>query len=387
MAKTKKGAENSMPKQKKKYEYERLTFYVDGKQYDVKGKSTKDVNAKMAKKKYELENALVATGGNMLVKDWAILWFDTYKSKSVGEGQYKNYMSHINHVIIPAIGNKKLKDVQDIDLQKLLNDRSDKSKSDSGKLRMLLQAMFRRARKSKKILYDPSEELSLPNAEDGSYRSVTPEERASILKLAETHYSGLWLKTILYCGLRPGETRALDWRHIDFDNKLIFAEKAMKAATKRIDTPKTKAGVRYIPIPDKLYNDLLLAKKEPNTPIFLQPTTGKRHTVESMRCLWENFKRHLDISLGAKLYRNKIIESKVAEDLVPYCLRHTYGTDLQDAGVPINIAKYLMGHSDIKMTANVYTDTTIISIQNAAEKINKFNAKYYAKMENIMENQ
>jgi len=76
--------------------------------------------------------------------------------------------------------------------------------------------------------------------------------------------------------------------------------------------------------------------------------------------------------MGATVYRNQIIESNVAGDLVPYCLRHTYGTDLQDAGVPINIAKYLMGHSDISMTANIYTHTTETAIQDAADKINKY---------------
>ncbi len=38
-----------------------------------------------------------------------------------------------------------------------------------------------------------------------------------------------------------------------------------------------------------------------------------------------------------------------------YCLRHTFATDLQRAGVPLNVAKELMGHSDITVTANVYT--------------------------------
>jgi hypothetical protein len=45
--------------------------------------------------------------------------------------------------------------------------------------------------------------------------------------------------------------------------------------------------------------------------------------------------------MGATLKRNKIIVHAVAADINPYCLRHTYCTDLQDKGVPINIAKYL----------------------------------------------
>ena len=118
--------------------------------------------------------------------------------------------------------------------------------------------MFKRARISRIISYDPAEDLILPASDDGSYKSITPEERKAILKLADTHHAGLWIKIMLYCGLRPGETRALDWRHIDFEQKLLYVEKAMKAATKRIDSPKSQSGLRYIPITDSLYNDLLI---------------------------------------------------------------------------------------------------------------------------------
>jgi len=75
--------------------------------------------------------------------------------------------------------------------------------------------------------------------------------------------------------------------------------------------------------------------------------------------------------MGATVYRNQIKISVIAPGLVPYSMRHTYCTDLQDAGVPINVAKYLMGHSDIGVTANIYTDTTTAVIRDAADKINK----------------
>ena len=229
---------------------------------------------------------------------------------------------------------------------------------------MTLCAIFRRARISRKITYDPSEDLVLPIAEKGTHRSITPDERVFILKLAETNHAGLWVKTILRCGLRPIETRSLDWGNIDFENKQLYIKKS-----------KTPSGIRHVPIPDDIYKDLLAAKGNPSEPVFKQPKAGNRHTKSSMRCLWLNFKRELDTTLGAKIYRNQIIESVVAPDLVPYCLRHTYCTDLQDAGVPINVAKTLMGHSDIKTTANIYTHTTEKALQDAAKKINAHDIK------------
>lgn len=349
----------------------RSTFYWEGKRYETTGKSQKEADQKAAIKLDKLKRGEVGISGNMTVKRWADEWLETYKRPVVGEGQYKNYLVFINGVIIPQIGSLKIGLVKDVHLQRILNDRTGKSKSDLSKLRMTMKAMFQRAYLSKLIPYSPAENLELPAAKDGTHRSITNYEREKILELAEAHYAGLWVKMLLYTGMRPGETRALDWRHIDFERKIIHVEQAMKASTKDIGVPKSESGVRDIPIPEKLYSALAAARGSLFVPVFTQPTTGKRHTKQSMNCLWNNFKRELDISMGAKLYRNQIVISLVAPDLVPYCLRHTYCTDLQDAGVQINVAKYLMGHSDISMTSRIYTHTTERALEDAVEKINK----------------
>ena len=44
---------------------------------------------------------------------------------------------------------------------------------------------------------------------EGRRRSITDQERAAILELAKTHRAGLWVLTLLYTGMRPGETAAL----------------------------------------------------------------------------------------------------------------------------------------------------------------------------------
>lgn len=353
--------------------YFRSTFYFNNKQHAATSKvSQKDADRKAALKKDKMERGEVGISGKMTVEKWAQEWLETYKRPVVGDGQYKNYLVHINGVIIPAVGKLNLKDVKDVHLQRILNERQGKSKSDLSKLRMTLKAMFQRAYLSRLIPFNPAGNLELPAAKDGTHRSITDHEREKIIALAETHPAGLWIKTLLYTGMRPGETRALDWRHVDFDKRLIHVEQAMKAATTDIGAPKSASGVRDIPIPDKLYAVLISTRGDPFEPVFTQPTTGKRHTAESMRSLWKNFKRHLDISMGAKLYRNKITISAVAPDLTAYCLRHTFCSDLQDAGVPINIAKYLMGHSSIEMTARIYTHTTEKAVQEAAEKINNY---------------
>ena len=173
----------------------------------------------------------------------------------------------------------------------------------------------------------------------------------------------------IFTGFRRGEVLGLRWKDIDFDERMIKVVAAMESGTKNIKGPKTAAGVRKVPIPDKIYYSLLERRGALFDPVFTQQTTGRRHT-ECSRCkAWKSIVRHMNIAMGATVYRNQIKVSLVAPDLVPYCLRHTYCTDLQTKGVPINVAKYLMGHSDISVTANIYTHITDETIRQAAELI------------------
>ncbi len=339
-----------------KPKYYRSTFTWEGKRYERKSqKSQRDADRK--------------ADAHMTVKAWAREWLDVYKIPAIGESQRLSYESYLKNAIAPAIGSKRLKDVKDVDLQKIINARMGNSKSDLAKLRGMIKAMFRRAHASGFINKNPAEYLEIPAATDGTHRSITKEERAAVLDLAKTHYAGLWILIMLYCGLRPNECRALDWRHIDIPNKRIRVVQAMKAKTTVIDAPKSDAGVRNVPIPAVLLPVLANAESGPFEPVIVKPISKKRHTERSMASMWRNFKRELDIYMGATLKRNQITLSVVAPDLKPYCFRHTYCTDLQDKGIPINIAKYLMGHADIAVTSRVYTHTTADAIQSAADLI------------------
>ena len=201
---------------------------------------------------------------------------------------------------------------------------------------------------------DPAELLELPAVTEGRRRSITEEERAAILAVAEHHRAGLWVLTLLYTGMRPGESAALNWADVDFDSNEIHIHAGLESGTGRIKGPKTEAGARDIPIHSALLPRLQRARGEPFSPVFANEA-GNRHTEKTMRRMWLSFKRDLDIYMGAETYRNKVVKSAVAPDLTPYCLRHTFCTDLQKAGVAINVAKDLMGHSDISVTANIYT--------------------------------
>jgi len=350
-----------------------------GKRYERKSSiSQREADRKADKLRKDLEDGVVGISKQMRVSAWAYEWLDTYKKPRVGEKCYKDHKRHIDKMIVPQIGGLRLCEVTDIHLQKMLNEKAGYSFSDAKYLRDTIRAIFIKAKESRLITHNPAEFLTMPATTKGTHRSITDTEREHFLKVAETHNAGLMFKTMLYCGLRTGEVTALSWKDIDFGGHMLNVIAGMESGTNTLKAPKTAAGVRKVPIPDAIYHDLLERRGEPFQPIFTQETTGSRHTETSRAKVWRSFKKAMDDSMGAvwekrpakdgKMRLTKVL-SVVAPDLVPYCLRHTYCTDLQAKGVPLKVASYLMGHASISVTANIYTHITDDAISEAAALI------------------
>ncbi len=343
-----------MPKAKSGETF-RKTARWNGRQYEATGRTELEALTRLADKLAAAKRGEEAINGTMTVDSWYKQWKATYKDKkgltpkSLGmyDEKWKKYIK-------PAIGHMKLQAVTDVHLQRILNAQAGMSRSHVEKVRRVLRELFRRARLSRLIAYDPSEDLQFPEYTEGHRRSLTESERRVLLAVCQNNRFGLYFLTLLYTGMRPGEAAALNWADVDFKNNEIHVHTALESGSTRIKAPKTEAGIRDIPIHAALLPLLKEAQGKPFDPVFTG-ASGKRLTRSAMDSMWRACKRAMNLEMGCKTKRNKIENPKVAPDLTPYCLRHTFCTDLQAAGVPINVAKELMGHSDIEITANIYT--------------------------------
>lgn len=354
----------------------RKTMRYNGKQYQAYGKTEREAMLKLTEKITALKRGETAIGGTMTVDAWYKQWKTTYKEpKEMTAKSLGMYDEKYNKYIKPRIGTMRLQDVTDVHLQVIMNEQAGMSDSHCKKVRSVLQQIFKRARQSRLIVYDPAELLELPKTTKGKRRSLTDEERNAMLAVAETHRSGLWILTLLYTGMRPGETAALRWEDINFEREEIHVHAAKESgANKTIKGPKTDAGDRIIPLHAALKPKLQSAPRHPSGYVFVTGQ-GNPQNDNSLRRLWTGFKRALDIYMGAEVKRNKIVTSVVADDLVPYCLRHTFCTDLQKAGVPLNVAKEIMGHSDIQTTANIYTHRDLDTLHRGMDLLDGTAAK------------
>lgn len=336
--------------------YYRETFTFKGRRYDVTAKTERELWRKIDEKKRRLEEGVDVVNENTSVDKWFAEYIETYKKPKVQPRTYSDLCGYLKNYIAPEIGSMRLKEVRAVHLQRIMNSVAGRSASMACKLRDLIKGAFRQARIDRVIVYDPSESLVMPETKNGTHRAITADERKHILHVAETHRAGLWVLFMLYTGARPDETRKATWDDVRRNEKKII-----------LHSSKTDFGDRAVPLHPALAP--LLTGGEGY--IFTQPTTGKPHTKHSMRRMWESFKRAVDIDMGAHTFKGGVIPetSKVAVDLTPYCLRHTYATDLQTAGVPINVAKDLLGHKEISMTARIYTHLSDEAFAAAVDKV------------------
>ena len=149
-----------------------------------------------------------------------------------------------------------------------------------------------------------------------------------------------------FTGLRKGELRALTWNDIDFEEKTIKINKNIVIGEDKkyaITTPKTKASIRKIPIPNKLLFDLKELynlnknKKEFNNDLFVFGF------IEPISC--------------EKITRRKNKNCKLAsvQQIRIHDFRHSCASLLINNNASISLVARYLGHSKIDETLNTYS--------------------------------
>lgn len=334
------------------------SFTYEGKRYFIHADTKAELAVKKALKLRDLQEGKVSVSGNMTVKDWAEKCIATYKTKQK-EITRKNYEYKVNHYILEHIGNMQLKKVKPIHCQEVMNLQIGKSKAIINDVYQALNFIFRKAVENKLILENPAEHVVKPQGTKTRRRAITESERNHILKVAKMDRRYYLYLLMLLCGCRPSEAAECMGKDI------IIME---GYPVLHIRGTKTANADRYVPIPDELY---LLIRDTPKDEFIAQYNTGGQIKYDNRKRLWDSFKRQLNLSMGCKTYRNKLIPPyPLAPDLSPYCLRHTYCTDLARKGIDIRIAQKLMGHSSIELTANIYTHIDNTDLMNVAKILN-----------------
>lgn len=346
-----------MSRKYKKYNIRRK-ITIEGKCYSIYADNEKQYAEKVRRKIEEVETGNKIKGGNTVLKVWAEECISTYKT-NMRESTLNSYRSKMNTYILNQIGDMRLKDIKPMHCQKVINAYTGYSKTTINDIYQMLNFLFSKAVENSLIASNPARHITKPSGTRGSRRSITEVERDHIWKVCSQDRRYYLYLLMLECGCRPSEAAEAMGRDII---------KAEGYNMLHIRGTKSSHADRIVPIPDELYR---LIKNTPKTDYIACNSRGNKITYDNRSRLWNSCKRQLNISMGCKTYRNRLIPPyPIAPDLVPYCLRHTYCTDLARKGIDLRLAQKLMGHSDITLTANIYTNFTDDDIVKAAKILN-----------------
>ena len=169
---------------------------------------------------------------------------------------------------------------------------------------------------------------------------------------------GILLSLLL--GIRESEVCGIRWCDIDLKNKVIKIDHIVsrvksfntKCKTKLIlSTPKTENSKRILPIPDKIYNKLLLLKYQSTDDCFL--LTSKTKFMDP-RTFYNKYKKILEV---------------INLDYTFHDLRHTFATNCIDIGIDYKSLMELLGHSNISTTMNIYVHPTMNTKRSFVNKL------------------
>lgn len=226
--------------------------------------------------------------------------------------------------------------------------------------------------------------------------SLTAEEQAQLLDFVREnnryniHYP--MLVFALSTGLRVGELTGLRWADVDLKQNVVHIRQQLQylnfgSGCKFYMMPlKTEAGRRDIPLTE-IARKALVMQKELSMMLGrmakAQKVDGISDFIFTNSCGMPNTTSAINLILRNMVKEYNQIEEIKAENehreplLLPHIsahiLRHTACTRLAETGLEPKVLQYIMGHSDIGMTMDVYTHLDFSKIQekiqSAEEKI------------------
>lgn len=279
-------------------------------------------------------------------KQLADLWLED-KQGNVRESTLYSYKRVLNARIMPEFERLDIKDIKPMHIhnfyQKLK--KQDMSKKYISYVGTILGSIFKKAVQMELLYKNPVSNVDKPKMQKNKQKSWSVDEAVQFLNAVQvrTEYHLAYF-IAFYTGMRIGEVLGLHWSDIDFDSKMIHVQHTLTLNEGRyvIGPVKTESSNRQIPISNHLIEQLLEHKKT------------SKNTSKDLVFITKKGKLVIPYTL-------RYMMKKLCGELkIPYIrfhdIRRTHTSILIDEGVSPKVVSQRLGHSDVSITLNIYTD-------------------------------
>lgn len=165
---------------------------------------------------------------------------------------------------------------------------------------------------------------------------------------------------ILYeTGLRVSEFCGLTFNDVDFENNTITVDHQLVYVKKRnaIQLPKTHSGIRTIPLSPKAKESFkhLIAMRIPFEEEPVIDGYSGFFQVSSNGNPRNYYNVGTNVKTAVKKYNEAFPEDPIQISVSPHTFRHMFCTRLIESGMNIKAVQYIMGHSSIEVTLEIYS--------------------------------
>lgn len=203
--------------------------------------------------------------------------------------------------------------------------------------------------------------------------AITRDQMRKFLKFVRDdncyckYYEAVFI--LFHTGMRISEFCGLTLKDLDMENRIINIDHQLQRTSKMeyiIESTKTNAGTRKLPMTEEVFR-CFQAIIEDRRPLRFEKMVGG-HTgflyldekgMPLVAMHWEHRFNHM-VGRYNEIYRVQM------PNITPHVCRHTYCSNQAKAGMNPKMLQYLMGHSDISVTMNVYTH---LGLEDAAAEM------------------
>ena len=328
--------------------------------------------------------------------------FDRYISTKyeLRDSTKDGYLYFYDHFVRDNFGMKKLIEVKYSDVLQyyyyLLND-LDVSISTVETIHGLLHPTFNLAVRDDIIRKNPTDgvmaEISKKSDKTSGIRhALTRDQQRVFMDYMAKHpvYYHWWplFTVLLGTGCRIGECLGFRWEDLDFEKRIVSVNHSIvyrystqqKNTTINVSLPKTKAGIRTIPMLEVVKDAFDMEKEDQaisggNTQVIdgmsgfvfcnrYNKVHNPQTVNDTIRRICKNY--NAEEALNAKKEKREPI---LLPDFSCHHLRHTFCTRLCETETNLKVIQDIMGHKDIQTTMNIYAEATQQMKQQSFENL------------------
>lgn len=299
--------------------------------------------------------------------EWLDLCLEVYMKNSLKQSTYLSYESYIRVHFKPALGGLLLRDITPRLLQQYYNYKAESeglAPKTIVNLNLFLHKALSFAVNEGYIQSNPAEAINLSRGMKPQIEILTRDEQVQLMRGSYQHRYGVFVRLVLFTGLRLGELLGLRWEDVDFRSGVIHIRRTLNRLnkTKRpenpgantteivIQTPKSQNSLRTVPLLPAVVADLqawaAVQKQD-------QLEAGANY-VNSGYIVTNPYGGFIEPRTFKKYY-DQILELSGLRHFTFHALRHTFASRAMEQGMDAKTLSMILGHYSVSFTLDTYT--------------------------------